>query len=154
MTEQAPQKTWRSRKLFWLGLFVLIILGVLGYRFILPLLQDKGGLPAEEANMPAIKVIVSNGCGYEQLASLYAEYIGQMNVDVVKLSDTRRPIYDTSIIVMHHDDEEDLRRLQAMTGITLYTKAIREAPEAPFTIILGRDYQKYMKKKQGGTFGR
>ena len=104
--------------------------------------------------MPAIKVIVSNGCGYESLATDYANYISKLNVEVVKLTDTPKPIYDKSLIVVRKQDEQDLKRLQVMTGIQRFTLAVNEASEAPFIIILGRDYQQFMKENQGGTFGR
>jgi hypothetical protein len=99
----------------------------------------------DEDQLPAIKVAVLNGCGYEQLASEYSAYLADKNVDVVSVGDTPRPIYDKSIIVMRKGDEQDLARLQRMTGIQRWTSAMNEYHNAEFDIIIGRDYEEFMK---------
>ncbi len=86
-----------------------------------------------------------NGCGFEQLASEFAAAISQNNIEVVSLGDTPRPIYDKSIIVIRKGDMQDLKRLQKMTGITRWTSAQNEYHSADFDIIVGRDYESYIK---------
>ena len=95
--------------------------------------------------MPAIKVVVSNGCGYIDLAQDYANFIKDRNIEVVRITSTSKPIYDVSLIVNKNGDEQDLRRLQAMTGIQRNTMATNPDFDAPFLIILGRDYDEFMK---------
>ena len=98
-----------------------------------------------EANMPAIKVVISNGCGYIDLAQDYASYIKDRNIEVVRTTSTSKPKYDVSLIVNKRGDEQDLHRLQAMTGIQRFTVATNPDFDAPFLIILGRDYDQFMK---------
>lgn len=145
LTEKPDQKKVRSRNLAWfIGIGIVALLAV-GFVLVRNYLRNDSHLPPGEANMPAIKVIVSNGCGYEQLATDYAEYISKLNIEVIKVTDTPKPIYDKSLIVVRKADDQDLGRLQAMTGIQRHTMALSEASEAPFIIILGRDYQQFMK---------
>jgi len=138
-----PQKV-RSTSLTWFIVISVVALLAVGFVLARNYLRDDNHLPPGEASMPAIKVIVSNGCGYVDLAGDYANYISKLNIEVVKLSDTPKPIYDKSLIVVRKADDQDLRRLQAMTGIQRHTMALNEASDAPFIIILGRDYQQFM----------
>lgn len=147
LTDKPTSKTLHSKSRWWfIGVITVLILAVV-FILLRDYLSEEDFKPSGEEQMPAIKVIVSNGCGYEDLASTYAQYIGTKNIEVIKLSDTPKPIYDKSIIVARTPDEEDLKRLQAMTGIQRHTMALMDDPEAPFTIILGRDYQEFIKKK-------
>lgn len=100
---------------------------------------------SDEAGLPAIKVRVINGCGYDRLATDFAEYISTKNIEVIELGDTARPIYDKSIIVVRKEDQKDLERLQKMTGIQRYTYVISESAKANFDIIVGQDFEDYMK---------
>ncbi|HQQ67361.1 MAG TPA: LytR C-terminal domain-containing protein, partial [Candidatus Cloacimonadota bacterium] len=99
----------------------------------------------DEDQLPAIKVVILNGCGFEQLASEFAAAISHKNIEVVSLGDTPRPIYDKSIIVIRKGDMQDLKRLQKMTGITRWTSAQNEYYSADFDIIVGRDYESFIK---------
>ncbi len=153
--QEIPQSSAPSKKRvhIWIILAVLVVLAVSIYLINSGVIKFHDDADEDEAKMPAIKVIITNGCGYENLATDYSNYIGTKNVDVVKLTDTK-PIYDKSIIVMLKDDEQDLQRLQKISGIQLFTKAINENADAQFIIILGRDYSEYMKPDKGGRFGR
>jgi hypothetical protein len=122
-------------------LFV-ILLGLAWLRIISPAM--RGG-SQEESALPAIKVVVKNGCGVERLATDYAGYIQNQNIDVVSLGDVPHPVYNKSLIEVKHNDRQDLQRLQKMTGITRYALAEDTGAEAPFVIILGADYEEYMK---------
>lgn len=125
---------------------IVLVLALLVY-----LIFSRGGgdsyLPKayEEDQLPAIKVQVLNGCGYEQLASEFAASLANRNIDVVSVGDTPKPIYDKSIIVIRKGDKQDLARLQRMTGIQRWTSALNEYHNAEFDIIVGRDYEEYMK---------
>lgn len=99
-----------------------------------------------ESGLPAIKVVVSNGCGVDRLAADYARSIEKLNIEVLSLRDTRRPIYDKSIIVVRNSDIQDLARLQQMTGIKRHTIALDESFQGEFEIILGRDFDEFLRK--------
>lgn len=140
----APEKVHSKRRL---PLIILIaVLAIAAGVFLYLRLQGGGpGKDPGEANMPAIKVVVSNGCGYIDLAQDYADNIKDRNIEVVRITATSKPIYDVSLIVNKHGDAEDLRRLQAMTGIQRNTEATNPDFDAPFLIILGRDYDEFMR---------
>ncbi|MCK9332248.1 MAG: LytR C-terminal domain-containing protein [Candidatus Cloacimonetes bacterium] len=99
----------------------------------------------DEDQLPAIKVLVLNGCGYEQLATEFSAHLANKNIDVISVGDTPKPIYDKSIIVMRKEDKNDLERLMRMTGIQRWTSALNEYHNADFDIIVGRDYEEFMK---------
>ena len=124
----------------------IIVIAIAAAVFLLSKLSvGAGGADPSESSMPAIKVVLSNGCGYENLAQEYASHIKGKNIEVVRLTGTAKPIYDVSLIVNKKGDEQDLRRLQAMTGIQRNTVATNPDFDAPFLIILGRDYEEFMK---------
>jgi len=136
----SPKRRWPVFVIVALIIALIAVILVKGY---IPLDFEKHD---EEKTMPAIKVIISNGCGYEQLAATYADHIKDKNIDVIRLTDTPKPIYNKSLIVVTGGDEQDLKRLQKMTGIMRFTLAVSDNPEAPFNIILGQDYEDFMKK--------
>lgn len=130
-----------------LGIVIVIIListlGIFLYKFKV---LDKTGDIDDEHKLPAIKIILTNGCGFEGLAKEFSEFLDEKNVDVIAIGNTRRPVYDKTIIVIRKGDNEDLRRLQRMTGITRFTMARTESALAEFEIIIGKDYEQYIKK--------
>ncbi len=139
-----PQKVSPHRRI--LIMILILLLAVAAAIFLFTRLHRASGrTDPSETRMPAIKVVLSNGCGYENLAQDYASYIKDQNIEVVRLTSTSKPIYDVSVIVNRHGDDEDLRRLQAMTGIQRFTVATNPDFDAPFLIILGRDYEYFMK---------
>lgn len=133
-----------KRTLLWLLIAILAL--VLGYLVYVRILSP-GRHPAlpEEDSLPALKVVVKNGCGIENLATEYAAYIHDENIDVVSMGDTPQPIYNKSVIEVKTDDRQDLARLQKMTGIKRFTLAVDADAPAPFVIILGEDFDQYMK---------
>lgn len=145
LTSIPPQKKWFTKGRF-LALILIVAAVLAGYLILVrshnPATDSSG---YEEDQLPAIKVVILNGCGFEQLASEFAAAISQKNIEVVSLGDTPRPIYDKSIIVIRKGDMQDLKRLQKMTGITRWTSAQNEYHSADFDIIVGRDYESYIK---------
>lgn len=97
----------------------------------------------DERNFPAIRVVVHNGCGFMGVANNVRRHLFDKNIDVVGVGNTRRFIYDETLIVVKHNDEVDLRRLQRMTGIENVIYAVNENYFVPFIIIAGRDYQRF-----------
>ncbi len=144
LTTKSPQKKWYSRP--WVIGIIVLAFGLIIY-FGLSGRDKTPETPFAygEDQLPAIKVVVLNGCGYEQLAREYANSISELNIDVVSLGDTPKPIYDKSIIVVRKGDDHDLSRLMKMTGIKRWTSALNEYHSADFEIIIGRDFDEFMK---------
>ncbi len=99
----------------------------------------------DDPKLPQLKVAVKNGCGMENLAIEYANHIKDKNLEVVSLGDTPQPIYNKTVIEVKTEDLKQLARLQQITGIKRYTLAADPAAAAPFVIILGEDFEEYMK---------
>ena len=146
MTAKRSSNKWfPSKSLLWVLIVVLagVLITLIYIRFVSPK-SDFQDL--DEKNLPAIKVIIKNGCGIENLATDYANYIRNKNIEVISVADTPHPIYNKSLIEMKKEDWQDLKRLQKMTGIQRYTLAVDSESEAPFIIILGADYDTFMKR--------
>ncbi|MDP2172343.1 MAG: LytR C-terminal domain-containing protein [Candidatus Cloacimonadaceae bacterium] len=135
----SPKRKWWLWALVFVALLAVLAIFLKGY------LPGAGDDLPDEDSMPAIKVVVVNGCGYVGLASEYEKYIMCKNIEVLRLENTRKPLYDKSIIVVKKEDKQDLERLKKMTGIQRWTMALNEHYDAPFIIILGRDYEEFIK---------
>jgi len=145
LTTKQGTKKWFSKRGLYYVIFALVLAALiigLGFRSCN---KQPGNSTYSEDQLPAIKVQVLNGCGYERLAADFAAAITHKNIEVVSLGDTPRPIYDKSIIVMRKGDPQDLKRLQDMTGITRWTSALNQYHSADFDIIVGRDYEDFIK---------
>lgn len=130
--------------LLWLAVVLLSL--VLAYLiYVQIIVPGRNSASLQEENLPALKVVVKNGCGVENLATDYSDYVKDKNMDVVSMGDTPQPIWNKSVIEVKTDDKQDLARLQKMTGIKRYTLAVDPDAPAPFVIILGDDFDEYMK---------
>ena len=122
---------------------VMITAGVVFYLMT----SQKSDIDVEfdEGQFPAIRVMIYNGCGFMGVANNVRAYItrNNLNISVVGIGNTRRFVYDESLIVVKQYDPVDLRRLQVMTGIQNVVYALNENYLAPFIIIAGRDYQMF-----------
>ena len=121
-----PKRPWR----YLLILVLLIALALLAY--LTGVFGLLGRNQDDEESLPAIRVEVSNGCGIEKLAADYSVYIRDKNIDVLRVSSTPYPIYNKSVLVLINGDEQDLRRLQRMTGIQRYTLARNPESDVQF----------------------
>jgi ABC-type uncharacterized transport system ATPase component len=99
----------------------------------------------DEDHGEAIQVIVHNGSGFRGVANYVRQSLVGGKIEVVGIGNTRRFIYDESIIVVKHNNDLDLRRLKRMTGIENVIYAVNENYHVPFIIIAGRDYQVYFR---------
>ena len=97
----------------------------------------------DERYLPAIRIVVHNGCGFRGVANNVRQSLFGKNIEVVAVGNTRQFIYDETIIVVKHDSEMELRRLKRMTGIENVIYAVNENYYVPFIIIAGRDYQRF-----------
>ncbi len=136
----------RSTRFVLIATAILVLLsatGILWYNFGG---KNGHGSETEEQQLPAVKIILTNGCGFEGLAKEFSDFLKDKNVDIVSMGNTLRPVYDKTIIVIRKGDNADLQRLQHMTGIERYTEARTESALADFEIIIGKDYEQYTKK--------
>jgi len=101
---------------------------------------------AERYN-PAIKVTVQNGCGFAGVANNVRRFLTEKNVDVVATGNARKYVFDQSVIVVKQDEQDDLKRLQKITGIKNVIYALNDNSITPFIIIAGKDYQNYFSLK-------
>lgn len=145
LTISPPEKKWFSKRWLWLLILAIVVLGLAAMLFFRSYTKDSGSEAYSEDQLPAIKVVILNGCGYEQVASEFAAALSHKNIEVVSLGDTPHPTYDKSIIVVRKGDMQDLQRLQKMTGIERWTSALNEYHSADFDIIVGRDYESFIK---------
>ena len=99
----------------------------------------------DEAYMPAIRIVVHNGSGFRGVANNIRQSVFGKNIEVVGVGNTRRFIYDETIIVVKHDDETELIRLKRMTGIENVIYAVNTNYYVPFIVIAGRDYQRFFR---------
>ncbi|MDD2228432.1 MAG: LytR C-terminal domain-containing protein [Candidatus Cloacimonetes bacterium] len=147
LTNNEPPEIVAPKWKIWLpvclGVLVIVVAAVF---YFSKQSGDKSPKEYGEDKLPAIKVVVVNGCGYVQLASEFAAALARKNIEVVSLGDTPKPIYDKSIIVMRKGDKQDLKRLQKMTGIQRWTSAVNEYYNADFEIIVGRDYEEFISE--------
>lgn len=137
--------TRSSKVILSIVLIVLLIsgAGVVWYKY--KYLADKNENDPEQ-KLPAVKIILTNGCGFEGLAKEFSDFLADKNIDIVAMGNTLRPVYDKTIIVIRKGDTEDFKRLQRMTGITRFTMAKNETALADFEIIIGKDYEQYTKQ--------
>lgn len=145
LTNTGSAKKWSSKRWLLYIVLALVVLGLAAVIIYRSHSSQTGSQAYTEDQLPAIKVVILNGCGYEQLASEFAAALSHQNIEVVSLGDTPRPIYDKSIIVVRKGDKQDLHRLQKMTGIERWTSALNEYHSADFDIIVGRDYESFIK---------
>jgi hypothetical protein len=99
-----------------------------------------------EDNYPSIKIMVQNGCGFAGVANNVKTSLNDKNIDVIGIGNTRKFIYDETVIVVKQIDEVDLKRLQRMTGIKNIVYSVNENYFVPFIIIAGKEYQRYFKQ--------
>lgn len=144
LTTKPLSKKWYSRAWFIYGAIALLLVLILAFVLLRDKKDETDGYAYGEDQLPAIKVAVLNGCGYDQLASEFELALKDKNIDVVYKGNTPKPIYDKSIIVMRKGDKHDLLRLQRMTGIQRWTSALNEYHSADFDIIVGRDFEQFM----------
>ncbi|HNV93295.1 MAG TPA: LytR C-terminal domain-containing protein [Candidatus Cloacimonas sp.] len=148
LTNNPPENNLPPRRKIWFPIILILVATaavVLFFGLRNKAIEPKTGY--EEDQLPSIKIVVTNGCGYEHLAADFASALKDKNIEVVSLSQTPKPIYDKTIIVIRKGDMQDLERLKKMTGIQRWTSAYNEYYSADFEIIVGRDYEQFIPKK-------
>lgn len=135
----------RSTRLVLIIALIFIVLSAAGIIWYKLRVLDKNDVAEAEHKLPAVKIILTNGCGFEGVAKEFSDFLADKNVDIVSMGNTLRPIYDKTILVNRKGDVADLQRLQRMTGIERYTEARNENALAEFEIIIGKDYETYTR---------
>ncbi len=110
-----------------------------------PRVRAKEAAEAEK-NLPPIRIELLNGCGIADVARKVRDHFIEYNIDVIRFGNAKKYIYKKSIIVVRKDEKDDLERLKEKTGIEQVVFALDEQAETPFQIIIGDDYQRFLKK--------
>ena len=137
-----PKNILAQNRLIWL-LIVFIVVSMSFYMVINSCEREIEEEVINESDFPSIRIMVQNGCGFIGVAQNVRNAVQQKNIDVVGVGNARKFIYNETVIVVKHDDEVDLKRLQNMTGIENVIYAVNENYFVPFIIIAGRDYNKF-----------
>ena len=145
LTANDPPTNVSPKRTIWYVIIAILLIAIAFVAIQKYVLQKPVDTVLPEDKLPAVKVQILNGCGFEGLASEYQDFIKDKNISVDSTGDTTKPIYDKSLIVVRKGDLEDLERLRKMTGIKLYTLARTEYSNVDFDIVLGRDYDQFMK---------
>ncbi len=133
-----------------LVLAFMAVLGVLLYLASREYSQKKAVAKYEE-KLPAIKITLFNGCGFEGVANDVSASLADKNVDIIQCENADKFIYDQTIIVVKNGDQSDLQRLMKITGIKNVVYAESENYPSPFIIIIGKDYMQIFKNKKVGA---
>ncbi len=131
----------------WVGLSLLVVIAVaiVSLMVIPPRVRAKEAAEAEK-NLPPIRIELLNGCGIPDVARKVRDNFIEYNIDVIRFGNAKKYIYNKSIIVVRQDEKDDLERLKTKTGIDQVVYALDELADAPFQIIIGDDYERFLKK--------
>lgn len=104
-----------------------------------------------EPEIPSgFKLVVSNGCGKEDLAQDVSTMLLNKGFIIVGCDniDNTRCVYEKTLLVIRKRDEDTDKKLdffEKLTGLNNITEAEKENARAEFELILGKDYYKYFK---------
>ncbi len=104
----------------------------------------------EVIEITSLKLSILNGCGIHGAAGEVKDNIINKNfenVDIISCENVKsnKFIYGKSIIVVKKKDENKLKYLMKITGISRRIYALDDNTIEDFQIILGRDYRTYFK---------
>jgi len=100
----------------------------------------------EEDLLPQVHVRVVNGCGVKGVANLFTDALYKTNVFVSSTGNANSFNYNKSVIIVKQRDTKDLERLMEMTSIKDFTYVYTDKETVPFLIIIGKDYEKVIKR--------
>ena len=131
------------------GITVLLLISVASYLlFFNKKVSDN--FDDEIVEITSLKLSILNGCGVKGAASEVKENLISKNIenmDIISWENVKsnKFIYGKSIIVVKRKDENKLKYLMKITGISRRIYAFDENTIEDFQIILGRDYRTYFK---------
>ena len=132
-----------------IGIIALLLISVASYfLFFNEKVNDK--IESEIIEITSLKLSILNGCGVKGAASEVKENLinkNLENVDIISWENVKsnKFIYGKSIIVVKRKDDNKLKYLMKLTGISRRIFAFDENTIEDFQIILGRDYRTYFR---------
>lgn len=132
-----------------IGITALLLISMASYfMFFNKKVSEK--IEVEIIEVTSLKLSILNGCGVKGAASEVKDILINMNfenVDIISWENVKsnKFIYGKSIIVVKRNDENKLKYLMKITGISRRIYAFDENTIEDFQIILGRDYRTYFK---------
>jgi len=132
-----------------IGITALLLISVASY-FMFFNKKNSENIEVEIIEVTSLKLSILNGCGIKGAASEVKESLINSsfdNVDIISWENVKsnKFIYGKSIIVVKRKDENKLKYLMKITGISRRIYAFDENTIEDFQIILGRDYRTYFK---------
>ncbi|MEA2095233.1 MAG: LytR C-terminal domain-containing protein [Candidatus Cloacimonadota bacterium] len=132
-----------------IGITVLLLICVASY-FLFFNKKNSENIEVEIIEISSLKLSILNGCGVKGAASEVKDNIINKdfeNIDIISWKNVKsyKFIYGKSIIVVKRKDENKLKYLMKITGISRRIYAFDENTIEDFQIILGRDYRTYFK---------
>ena len=132
-----------------IGITVLLLISVASY-FLFFNKKVSDNFEDEVIEITSLKLSILNGCGVKGIASEVKDILIKMNIenmDIISWENVKsnKFIYGKSIIVVKRKDENKLKYLMKITGISRRIYAFDENTIEDFQIILGRDYRNYFR---------
>ncbi len=132
-----------------IGITVLLLIFVASY-FKFFNKNNSENIEVEIIEITSLKLSILNGCGVKGAASEVKDNLINKNfenVDIISWVNvkSKKFIYGKSIIVVKRKDENKLKYLMKITGISRRIYAFDDNTIEDFQIILGRDYRTYFK---------
>jgi len=132
-----------------IGITILLLICVASY-FKFFNKNNSENIEVEIIEITSLKLSILNGCGVKGAASEVKDNLINKNfenVDIISWVNvkSKKFIYGKSIIVVKRKDENKLKYLMKITGISRRIYAFDENTIEDFQIILGRDYRTYFK---------
>ena len=132
-----------------IGITALLLISVASY-FLFFNKKVSENIEDELIEITSLKLSILNGCGVHGAASKVKEILinhNYENVDIISWENVKsnKFIYGKTIIVVKKKDENKLKYLMKVTGISRRIFALDDDTIEDFQIILGRDYRTYFK---------
>ena len=132
-----------------IGITVFLLICAASY-FMFFNKKNSENIEVEIVEITSLKLSILNGCGVKGAASEVKDNLINKNfenVDIISWENVKsnKYIYGKSIIVVKRKDENKLKYLMKITGISRRIYAFDENTLEDFQIILGRDYRTYFK---------
>jgi len=132
-----------------IGITALLLISVVFY-FLFFNKKISENIEDEVIEITSLKLSILNGCGVHGAASEVKEILinqNYENVDIISWENVKsnKFIYGKTIIVVKKKDENKLKYLMKVSGISRRIFALDDDTIEDFQIILGRDYRTYFK---------
>ena len=132
-----------------IGITALLLISVVSYLLFFNKKVSEY-IEDEIIEITSLKLSILNGCGVKGAASEVNEILYNKdieNMDIISCGNVKsyKFIYGKSIIVVKRKDDNKLKYLMKITGISRRIYAFDENSIEDFQIILGRDYRTYFK---------